>query len=167
MPKLGHHSGARTPDVAQWEIEHNRVEALRDKMAEKWTRVPALINELISIFTENEALNKQISNVNGAAPPGERRLLDAELLWRGLDAFSRSQPPLAKVTSLPIVAQSELSAWPPRSSFIPSFAPPPMDVNTTSEWHRASTEQRRLNDERIDRELAEMEAAKKEFYRGH
>jgi hypothetical protein len=31
----------------------------------------------------------------------------------------------------------------------------------------ASTEQRRLNDERIDRELADLEAAKKEFYRGH
>ena len=56
-------------DVAQWEIEHNRVEALRDKMAEKWARVPAIINELIDIFTENEALNKQISNVNGAALP--------------------------------------------------------------------------------------------------
>ena len=136
-------------------------------MAEKWARVPKLIDELIEIFRENEALNKQMSNVNGAAPPGKRRLLDAELLWRGLDAFSRSQPPLAKVTSLPIVAQSELSAWPPRSSFIPSFAPPPMDVNTTSEWHRASTERRRLADERIDRELAEMERQKRAFYKGY
>ena len=105
--------------MAQWEIEHNSgVEALRDKTAEKWARVPVIINELISIFTENEALNKQISNVNGAAPPGKRRLLDAELLWRGLDAFSRSQPPISKGTTLPICEQSELSAWPPKTDVL-------------------------------------------------
>lgn len=46
--------------AANWEIEHNRVEALRDKMVERWARVPELISELVDIFTENEALNKQI-----------------------------------------------------------------------------------------------------------
>ena len=114
--------------VAQWQIEYNHVEALRDKMAEKWARVPKLIDELIEIFRENEALNKQMSNVNGAAPPGKRRLLDAELLWRGLDAFSRSQPPISKGTTLPICEQSELSAWPPKPTFSPAFMPAPQDI---------------------------------------
>jgi hypothetical protein len=72
---------------------------------------------------------------------------------------------MAKGTTLPNWAQSEVMLWPPKRTFFP-FAPAPTDVRQTSEWHRASTEQRRRNDERIDRELADLEAAKKEFYRG-
>lgn len=41
-----------------------------------------------------------------------------------------------------------------------------MDIRHTSEWHRAPTEQRRLNDARIDRELEIAEQQKREFYRG-
>jgi hypothetical protein len=88
-----------------------------------------------------------------------------ELKARGIDAFSRTNPPMAKGTTLPNYEQSEVMLWPPKRTFFP-FAPAPQDIRHTADWHRASTEQRRLNDERIDRELAEMEAAKKEFYRG-
>ena len=55
--------------------------------------------------------------------------------------------------------------WPIRQSFFP-YAPAPMDIRHTSEWHRASTEQRRLNDARIDHELEIAEQQKREFYRG-
>ena len=168
LPQLQHKLQAAyaQEQEADWKKEYNHIETIRDKMAQKWTRVPKLIEELIEIFRENAALNKQISNVNGAAPPGKRRLLDAELLWRGLDAFSRSQPPISKGTTLPVCEQSELSAWPPRSSFIPFGPPQAVDLNTTSEWGRAAEQQRRLNNERIDRELAEMERQRKEFYAG-
>jgi hypothetical protein len=72
---------------------------------------------------------------------------------------------MAKGATLPDWSQSEKMLWPIGQSFFP-FAPVPTDIRHTADWHRASTEQRRLNDERIDHELAEMEAAKKEFYRG-
>ena len=153
-------------DMAQWEQEFERVQTIRDKAAERFAKVSKLIDELIELFRENEAVEKECSRINGSAPAGEhRRLVAPELKARGLDAFSRANPPMAKGTTLPNWAQSEMMLWPPKSSFFP-FAPAPQDIRHTSEWHRALTERRRLNDERIDRELAEMEAAKKEFYRG-
>jgi hypothetical protein len=154
-------------EAAQWQHEFLRVEIIRDKAAEKWARVPQLISELIELFRLAETIDKECSRVNGSAPAGEhRRLIGPELKARGLAAFSRANPPIAKGTTLPDWVQSEVMLWPLKSSFFP-FAPAPQDIRYTSEWHRASTEQRRLNDERIDRELADLEAAKKEFYRGH
>jgi hypothetical protein len=153
-------------EAAQWDQEFLRVEIIRDKAAEKWARVPQLISELIELFRLAETIDKECSRVNGLAPAGEhRRLVGPELKARGLKAFTRANPPLAKVTTLPNAEHSEAAAWPVRQSFFP-FAPAPTDIRHTSEWHRAQTEQRRLNDQRIDRELAEAEAAKAEFYRG-
>ena len=154
-------------DMAQWEQEFLRVQTIRDKAAERFAKVPKLIDELIELFRENEAVEKECSRINGSAPAGEhRRLVAPELKARGLDAFSRTNPPMAKGTTLPNYEQSEVMLWPPKRTFFP-FAPAPQDIRHTADWHRTSTEQRRLNDERIDRELADLEAAKKEFYRGH
>ena len=168
LPQLQHKLQAAyaQEQEADWEKEYNHIEAIRDKRAEKWARVPKLIDELIEIFRENEALNKQMSNVNGAAPPGKRRLPDAELLWRSLDAFSRSQPPISKGTTLPICEQSELSAWPPKPTFSSAFMPAPQDIRHTADWGRAA-EQRRREDARVDQELAEMERQKQAFYKGY
>jgi hypothetical protein len=154
-------------DMAQWAQEFLRIQTIRDKAAEKWARVPQLISELIELFRLAETIDKECSHVNGSAPAGEhRRLIGPELKARGLAAFSRANPPIAKGTTLPDWVQSEATLWPPKSSSF-SFASAPQDIRHTSEWHRAATEQRRLNDERIDRELSEMEAAKQAFYRGH
>jgi hypothetical protein len=153
--------------AVQWEADYLRVEALRDAAAEKFARMPKLIAEIIQLFHEAEAVDKECSTINGSAPNGEmRRLIGPELKARELDNFTRTNPPMAKGTTLPNWQQSEVMLWPIRSSFFP-FAPVPQDIRQTSEWHRISTEQRRLNDEKIDRQLAEMEAAKTEFYRGY
>jgi hypothetical protein len=40
-----------------------------------------------------------------------------------------------------------------------------MDINKTSEWGHAADARRRENEERIERQLDEAEAAKREFYR--
>lgn len=153
-------------DMARWEQEFLRVQTIRDKAAERFAKVPKLIDELIELFRENEAVEKECSRINGSAPAGEhRRLVAPELKARGLDAFSRTNPPMAKGTTLPNYEQSEVMLWPPKRTFFP-FAPAPQDIRHTADWHRTSTEQCRLNDERIDRELADLEAAKKEFYRG-
>ena len=109
----------------------------------------------------------RISAFKWVPPFAQGHVRDLRARWaRGLDAFSRTNPSMAKGTTLPNYEQSEVMLWPPKRTFFP-FAPAPQDIRHTADWHRASTEQRRLNDQRIDRELAEMEAAKKEFYRGH
>jgi hypothetical protein len=62
----------------------------------------------------------------------------------------------------------ELLIWPPpRPAFQPFGPPPGIDISTTSEWGRIASERRRAVDLKVDQELAEAEAAKKEFYRGH
>lgn len=93
-------------------------------------------------------------------------MLDAELAWRGLEAFSRSQPSLTKATTLPIVEHSELNAWPAKQTFIHPFGPPPLDYNTTSEWGRTASARRRAADAKVDQELQEMERQREEFYQG-
>jgi hypothetical protein len=55
-----------------------------------------------------------------------------------------------------------VATGPPRSTFIPPFGPAPADVRYTDNWHTPGTQQRCLNNERIDREVEEM-AAKKEW----
>jgi hypothetical protein len=112
-------------DMAQWEQESLRVQTIRDNAAERFAKVPKLIDELIELFRENEAVEKECSRINGSAPAGEhRRLVAPELKARGLEAFSRTNPPMAKVTSLPNWEQSEVMLWPARTSYFP-FAPAP------------------------------------------
>ena len=151
--------------AAQWEQEFLRVEAIRDNTAKKWARVPEIIHELIQLFREDEAIKAECSRVNGSAPNGEtRRLIGPELKARGLDAYSRSDPPMAKGTTLVDWTHSQVTLWPVRQSFFP-FAPGDLDIHHTAEWGLAADRQRRLANERIDKELAEMARQREEFHR--
>jgi hypothetical protein len=96
-----------------------------------------------------------------------RHLIGPELKARNLTAFSQTNPPMSKGTTLPDFNHSEVMLWPIRQSFYQAYAPAPMDIIHTSEWGVAVAQQRRLNDERIDRELEIAEQQKREFYRGH
>ena len=152
--------------AAQWEADYLHGDAVCNKAAENFACLPALFAKIIDIYREREAANAMRSKINSAAPPGEhRRLKDPELLARGLDNFSRANPPMSEGTQLPDWSHSEKMLWPIRQSFFP-YAPAPQDIHHTSEWGRAADRQRRLNDERIDRELAEIERQRKEFYAG-
>ena len=152
--------------AAQWEADYLHGDAVCNKAAENFACLPALFAKIIDIYREREAVNAMRSKINSAAPPGEhRRLKDPELLARGLDNFSRANPPMSEGTQLPDWSHSEKMFWPIRQSFFP-YAPAPQDIYHTSEWGRAADRQRCLNDERIDRELAEIERQRKEFYAG-
>ena len=99
-------------------------------------RVPQLISELIELFRLAETIDKECSRVNGLAPAGEhRRLVGPELKARGLKAFTRANPPLAKVTTLPNAEHSRSDVVAPKSFF--PFAPAPQDIRHTSLWHLA------------------------------
>ena len=152
--------------AAQWEADYLHVDAVCNKAAENFACLPALFAKIIDIYREREAANALRYKINSAALPGEhRRLKDPELLARGLDNFSRANPPMSEGTQLPDWSHSEKMLWPIRQSFFP-YAPAPQDIYHSSEWGRAADRQRCLNDERIDRELAEIERQRKEFYAG-
>jgi hypothetical protein len=75
-------------DMAQWEQEFLRVQTIRDKAAERFAKVPKLIDELIELFRENEAVEKSAQGLMDRLLLASRRLVAPEQKARGLDAFS-------------------------------------------------------------------------------
>jgi len=69
---------------------------------------------IVDLFSRAEAVDKEVSRINGSAPEGEhRRLRQTELVARGLNNFSRADPPIAKAVQLPDWTNSETMVWPP------------------------------------------------------
>lgn len=81
-------------------------------------RYPALLAEMLALFHEVRAVDRDVSAVNVAAPPGSDHLTSVELTTRGMPAFSRDQPSVLE-TELLEWGSSRL-AWPPRR-----LRPPP------------------------------------------
>ncbi len=174
LPALQHKlDAAREREFnAQREIEYRRLKTLRDEIAADWPLASAAINTLIDLFTRTSDFNRQNSQFRQSAGSGEYlrlpALLDPELVWRGLDAFSSSQPPLHQNTQLPDVDNTRLSIWPPRpaSSFAPIMTGT-VDDRYTSNWGKVAEAKRHAANARIDQELADAESAKLERNRGH
>jgi hypothetical protein len=83
--------------AAEWEQRYEQVEKIRDQAAEQYAEVPKLMERLIELFRLNEDVTKQCSDVNGSAPSGEpHRLVNPELLARGLQNFSQGEPSIAR-----------------------------------------------------------------------
>ena len=126
----------------------------RDEAAKRFERVQTLFAELIDLFDEAKAVDREVSVVNGSAPPGEfRRLHGVELTARNLPAFSREQPPLASKLQLPDYDRSDRFEFPPptvpaavliaapptythRTIPTPSAPPPPPSHFGTGDWWR-------------------------------
>jgi hypothetical protein len=100
--------------AARWESDYRQAEALRDAAAQRFARYPALVHELIEIILEAQAVDAEVSRVNGSALPGEhRRLQSVELKARGLKNFSISNPSVVDMVRLADWQHSERMAWPP------------------------------------------------------
>ena len=67
---------------------------------------------MLALFHEVRAVDRDVSAVNVAAPPGSDHLTSVELTTRGMPAFSRDQPSVLE-TELLEWGSSRL-AWPPR-----------------------------------------------------
>ena len=101
-------------EAAGWSADYEAMRIKRDEAAKRFERVQTLIAELIDLFDEAKAVDREVSVVNGSAPPGEfRRLHGVELTARNLPAFSREQPPLASSLRLPDYNRSDRLAFPP------------------------------------------------------
>jgi len=99
--------------AARWEPDFEQVQAQRDELAQQYAGLyPKLAGQLVDLFERIEAVDKEVSRVNGSAPEGEhRRLRQTELVARGLDNFSRADPPIT--VQLADWTNSEKMAWPP------------------------------------------------------
>jgi hypothetical protein len=148
--------------AARWEPDFEQVEGRRNELAQGYAELyPKLAGQLVDLFERIEAVDKEVSRVNGLAPEGEhRRLRQTELVARGLDNFSRADPPITKAVQLPDWTNSEKMVWPPPQ---PSLAAvlamsmvPSHDPRYTADWaaalekdnaRRAATETRWAEEE--------------------
>jgi hypothetical protein len=105
----------------------------------KFDHYAKLVDEIVAIFREAEAADKEVDVVNAAAPSGEaRRLLGAELTARGLDSFSTRHPSIVKEATLPDFNDGAIKAWPPKPPFNAAmFAPQPFSPHFSAYWGRA------------------------------
>src|ERR1035437_9611791 len=101
--------------AARWEADFEQVEARRNELAQEFAATyPRFAAQLVELFSRAEAVDKEVSRVNGSAPAGEhRRLLGVELSARGLDGFTRDEPSIARAVQLPDFERSAVLAWPP------------------------------------------------------
>jgi hypothetical protein len=112
---------ARLADVqaaeyaARWEPDFEQVQARRDELAQEYaTTYPRLLAQLVDLFGRAQAVDKEISRINGSAPTGEhRRLLGVELTARDLECFTTANPSIALAVQLPDFERSAVLAWPP------------------------------------------------------
>jgi hypothetical protein len=148
----------------RWLADFRHVEAKRDLAAGAFARYPEIVAELITIFQQAEAADKEVQRVNAAAP-GSQRLQTVELHARKLERFTRATPSLAKTVQLPDYQESEKLLWPPRvprdmSLFAPVIAPA-----AGPDWYKyadARVAERQADAERVANYNAERERTRKE-----
>jgi hypothetical protein len=150
--------------AASWEADFAQVEGRRNELAQEYAATyPKVMAQLVDLFTCAEELDKELSRINGTAPPYEhRRLRQVELVARGLDNFSRADPPITKAVQLADWTHSDRLAWPPQSSLAVTVAQsmvPPHDPRFTADW-AAEVEKDNVRRAATEKRWAEEEAAR-------
>jgi predicted transcriptional regulator len=168
---------------ARWEKERDGLEVRRDAAAKRFTKYPALVAELVAIFSECAAIDMEISGLNGRAPSGARNLKSTELVARGIGAFNSTEPSIVKTAVLPDYDHSAQTAWPIRE-VVDWASIAPVQYHPGADWAAARSDadavqkqpdavrreqqriesyyrdQRRLQEERQRREAEEALAAR-------
>jgi hypothetical protein len=121
---------------------------------------------VVDLLTRTAANDAEISNLHSARSSGVKlHLLEAELVARGLERFTRDVPSIAKELKLPAFEPGQPPAWPPRPQFHrPLAAPMPYDPRFSNRWWEAGEARRRHEEERQAQEAKAAEAARKAFY---
>jgi hypothetical protein len=123
LPRLQqrHQELAAKEFAVRWHMDCDAVEAKRDALVaefrELYQPIEAKLPELLARMTAND---EEIFHLAVTAPMSEpRRLARAELVARGLDAFSIYEKSIAETLHLPAFEPGQPAAWPPPK---PSFA---------------------------------------------
>jgi hypothetical protein len=123
----------KAEDRKRWHVDCDALEVERDALAAELREVyPAFEAKISNLFARIAANDKQLSNLHVACAAGVRRhLLSAELVARGLENFSISNPSLTQELKLPNWEQSTKLAWPQQT--------PPLGVlvaeGVARRWH--------------------------------
>ena len=132
----------------RWLSEYCKAKAERDAVAAEFAdNYPRLVAELVGLFCrmqqcdqKSAEVDTQASNLNNE----HRRLGKVELCARGLANFSRSDPEIAKVLSLPDLDHSDQMAWPPKQpSMAAAFAQSMVVPHPGAAWSTPEERERR------------------------
>lgn len=175
LPRLQQklHQVAAAEERARWLADYERVKVKIDQAAKKFAEYPELAARLIEIFREAEAVDQEVSRVDGSAPAGEhRRLRGVELIARGLESFTRDSPSIAETVQLPDWQDSNRMTWPPpqpllaavyAAMMVPQYDP----RRYSADWAAAMEEdnaRRAANERRWAEEEAARQAESKRVY---
>lgn len=157
---------------AAWLAEFTAAKATCDSLAAEFAEVyPRVIGQLVDLFGRIAAADKKAEAINSAGSEfdGElRRLQPVELIARGLEDFSQSQPPIVKNISLPEWSQSCRTAWPPPQVPLGVAMAQAMGLSHPgADWAKklnADNEARRVIAEKREKEEAENQAASQRAY---
>ena len=156
-----------------WEADFEQVQSQRDESAQEYAATyPRLVAQLVDLFERIEAVDKEVSRINGSAPSCEhRRLRQVELVARGLDNFTRADPPITKAVQLADWTNSDRLIWPrPQLSLAAAFAMatvPTHDPRYTADWaaaQKADNIRRAATEARWAEEEAARQAESKRQY---
>jgi hypothetical protein len=131
---------------AKWYGEYEALKPKRDALAaefrEVYTEFEARVVDLLIRMAANDA---EISDLHIARSAGVKlHLLEAELVARGLESFTRDVPSITKELKLPAFEPGRPPAWPPRpQSHATWFAPMPYDPRFSARWGEVGEQQRR------------------------
>src|SRR5450759_867893 len=101
--------------AARWQADIDQVEGRCNQLAQEYAATyPRLAAQFVDLFSRAEAVDREVSRINGSAPSGEhRRLRQVELVARGLKGFTRGEPSITNELSLPDWDQPTKLVWPP------------------------------------------------------
>jgi len=163
-----------------WHQQVDQLELERNKLAKQLleTYVPVLQN-LIDLFGQIDINATAIDELHARAPAGERRrLLDAELVARGLDSYEVAHPPLRTNLRLPEFYNSTNIIYGPvdwtqmaalNAASLTTALANKFALAASADWHKAEE----LRQEQLKKEVAERETVlrkkaeqkKQEFYK--
>jgi len=123
---------------AQWQADYEALKPKRDALAKELGEVyPEVVAKLIDLFARIAQNDAELSQLHRRRAAGVSLHLDgAEVVSRGLKAYTRDKPELAKTIELFGFDGERL--WPPRRTVDPSlFAPAPHDARYSRDWAQA------------------------------
>jgi hypothetical protein len=146
--------------LTKWKEDYAALKVKRDALAEELRAYPELIQKIAALFRRLAVNDAELGRLHGQRPAGVAlHLLSAELVARGLQAFSAATPSVAKEMKLPGWGEGSKLIWPPPSPPLSSLAPmtPPAGVAAAgSDWWR-------YRDKR-GQEVAKEQARTAEYY---
>jgi hypothetical protein len=131
---------------AKWYAEYEALKSKRDALAAEFREVyPEFEAKVVGLLNRMAANDAEISNLHIARSAGVKlHLLEAELVARGLEQFTRDMPSITKELKLPAFEPGQPLAWPRRlQSHSTWFAPMPYDPRFTARWGEVGERQRR------------------------